>query len=82
MKKWNVKTSLEKSHNLAEQKRKNDHTKILHKKTNTLTINASNFVREQLIRDKLEKNPKNISCRQQHFIMLCLFRKPNGTGHY
>ena len=44
-----MKKSLEKSQNVLEQKRKNDQAKILHKQNFTLTIIASNFVREQLI---------------------------------
>ena len=45
-----MKKSLEKSQNVLEQKRKSCQAKILPKnKTKTLTIIASNFVREQLI---------------------------------
>ena len=47
MKKWSLKKSLEKSQNVLEQKRKNGQAQILQKKTNTFTILASDFVREQ-----------------------------------
>ena len=40
--------SLEKSNNVLEEKRRNGQAKSLHKKTNTFTIIAMNFVQEQL----------------------------------
>ena len=48
MKNQSVKKSLEKSKNDLEEKLKNGQAKNLHKKTNTFTIIATNFVREQL----------------------------------
>ena len=40
--------SLEKSQNVLEQTRKFGQAEILHKKTNSFTLIASNFAREQL----------------------------------
>ena len=41
--------SLDLSKNVLEEKRKNGQSKNLHKKTNTFTIIATDFVQEQLI---------------------------------
>ena len=48
MKNESVKISLEKSKNVLEENRNNGLAKNLHKKTNTFTIIAMNFVEEQL----------------------------------
>ena len=48
MKNESVKKSLEKSKNVLEEKRKKVKQKICIKKTHTFTINAMNFVQEQL----------------------------------
>ena len=48
MKNESVKKSLER--NALEEKRKNGLAKTLHKKTNTFTIIAINFLKEQLIK--------------------------------
>ena len=57
MKNGSVKKSLEKSKNVLEEKRKNSQAENLHKETNTVTIIATNFVREQL-KTKLDKKLK------------------------
>ena len=59
MKNESVKRSLKKSKNVLEEKRKNAQAKTLHKKTNTFTTNAMNFVQDQLKTSYFERLLKN-----------------------